>query len=332
MAILYTATRPADFEWSASYLTSYKITTNTSKIDSSYVTHGLDASDGSVLNARANHGEPSGNTLWFHFDFRYNSPNTPDDGSLLVIYDSLNKPVFYIDAVNGNLYAYVYGDATSASTNINNIRTSRMDYDISITVDGVNTTAKIYQRNQLIYEFSTPNAGTVEKPAYTIIQMSDIGYSGGTSISQMIWADENTRGMKMAEIPMDSLGIQTYSDWTGQVDNLFNNNDELYIISNNAPGNKFTSTLATFNGETVGYEIKTVRMSSRAWKSLDSTITNFKHITRVGTTDYDSLTLHATNDQTRNNFQTDFPVNPATTVGWTFGEVAVAEFGVKTEL
>lgn len=342
MAILYTATRSADLsstraDQPISYGTAK--TTNTTYIDPNYTKNTLYLSgNATALNATVRHGEPSGDTLWWHFTFSYTG-HPDDDGYWFIIRDVNDNDILYTDILNGGFTGYLYGDTTLTSTSFNSMRTTlngaKNEYDLALTVNSTETAVKVYQNDQLIISLTTPNTlGNVGKPNYTVLGMNDMAGTVYTkpSMSQLIWADENTRRMKLAELSMDTAGTQTHSDWTGTRTDLFDNNDDTFIFSDSGFSDKFTSTLAAFEGTQTGYDIQTVNLTSRAWMSVGSEITNFRHMTRVGSTDYDGSVSHVVSEDNRAAFQTNFSTNPATGLPWTYSEVAAAEFGVKIDI
>tara|TARA_R110000772_G_scaffold141883_1_gene251589 strand:- start:984 stop:1985 length:1002 start_codon:yes stop_codon:yes gene_type:complete len=333
MTIFNTSTRHADgFPSPATDLNSYLTTSiNETNFDSNYVTHCFrPTGDGAGIYYNIEHPAPSGDELWIHFNFKYNSPNTPDDGSLLVIYDSLNKPVFYIAVSNGNLYAYVYGEGSQSDLWNEMQGTPFKTIDIRLTTDGLITKAQLFIDTVLIKGLETPNVvPTVGKPTRTLFNVNDMSYDSDAYVSEIIIADEETRGMRLAEFSLTTPG--TYSQFDeGDLTTSFDNIENTFTRSNNAL-QKTSGTIGAYTGATINYEIKEVRINTRGWKTPNSSIGDFRHFIRTGGNDYENTTLHTISSETRGVYTSSFTTNPATLVDWTFSDLVGLESGLKTE-
>jgi len=334
MTIFRTATRPADFDTTPTTKglnESVSTTTDTSFVDPNYVTHSFRPfGDNVSIYGNFVHPEPSGNELWIHFNFRWQTGYNDDDGHFLYVYDSNGNLVFWIDVLNWNLTAYVYGES-SASQSWNEMRVASVSpMDIRLVVDGLVTKAALFINNTFIKEISTPNTvPTVGKPARTLFTISDMGDNKGLYVSEIIVADEETRGMRLAQFSLTTAG--TYSQFDeGDFSTSFDNNDGTGARSATAL-QKTSGVIGTYNGATTDYEIKDVIVKSRAWKTENSPIGDIRHFLRIGSTDYENSTLHAVSSDYRYTFNSSFTTNPATSSAWTFSDLVNLEAGLKTE-
>lgn len=339
MAFYYTATRPADFmKWSSvqNIKTGLYTGTSTSRLDPNYVTHAM-TSDVS-LTAEIQHGPAVGDSLWIHHNVRHTlqpSLRSEVDGYIWQARDVSGNLVAYLDLLNNQFYLHVYGESTT-SVNVSELNSFRdtptgtqIILDIRIDVDGLDTTATIWNNNTLLTSVSTPNVvPTVGKPTYTNFALFDTADYGIFSISEIIISDEETRGMRLAEFPISTPG--NYTDWTGNVSDLFDNEDATYVISD-TPGEKISGTIPAFLGTTLDYEVKAVSISSRAWKSLNSSVTNLKHFVRIGAVDYEFAETHATTTEEKKAYHSTLTLNPATTTAWTFSDLVNLEAGIKIQ-
>tara|TARA_R110000772_G_scaffold141883_1_gene251591 strand:- start:2522 stop:3553 length:1032 start_codon:yes stop_codon:yes gene_type:complete len=342
MAFFYTATRPADFmKWnSVTNLTEGLYAgTSTNYLDPNYVTHSM-SNAGSYQDANIIHGATVGDSLWIHHNvtcitttitsFRNNI-----DGYIWDARDVSGNLVARLDLIDNLFYLNVYGE-TSNSINVSDLNTFRtapngttLILDIRIDVDGLDTTATIWNNNTLLTSVSTPNVvPTVGKPTYTQFTLSDTNSDSRYSVSEIIISDEETRGMRLAEFPISTSG--NYTDWTGNVTDLFDNEDATYVISD-TPGEKISGTIPAFLGATVDYEVKAVSISSRAWKSLDSSVTDLKHFIRIGAVDYELAETHTTTTEEKRAYHSTSILNPATTTAWTFSDLVNLEAGIKIQ-
>jgi hypothetical protein len=334
MTIFNTSTRHADGNPAAYLDIDYNITTaiDANNFDSNYVTHSFyPTGDGDYIEYTVEHPQPAGDELWIHFNFKYGSTNGDDDGYLLYVYDANDNPVLWIDTSNSNLIAYVYGEATSSGQDWNAMKGSTWrTIDIRLTVDGLITKAQLFVNNVLQTGLETVNVvPTVGKPVKTVFNMTDMSGSSEGYISEIIIADEETRGMRLAEFSLTTAG--TYSQFdSGDLTTSFDNDDTTYTSSNTAL-QKTSGTIGAYSGSTTNYEIREVIVKSRGWKTPNSSINDFRHFVRIGGTDYENATLHTIDGDKKQSYNSGYTVNPATAVAWTFSDLVGLEAGLKTE-
>lgn len=157
MAILYTATRPSDTKWPAERLTSQNLEYNQGDyqyIDGSYVAHGIagNGDGGAAINAIVEHGETTGNTMWFHFELIVNTFIGRLDGIIHEMYDTNDNLLVRFDVSNDssfNTSVYGTGNASTPYYGVGKLNVP-LPFDMSVTVDGVDTIAKVYINGQLI--------------------------------------------------------------------------------------------------------------------------------------------------------------------------------------
>lgn len=333
MAILHTATRLADFYVVDSIVVSN--TTDTSTIDGSYITHGITGQTNGTANTELSitHAEPA-TDYWIHFN--WDMPNGIDggcDGWLFDVYDASNNKIFQLDALNGYFLSTVIGDTTDNSS-ITTYQVGTLGiietYDIKITVTASNIVAELYvdqvSQGTATVANTTSGFGKPVKIDFVYNDIVGLSLSAGT-VSEIILADEDTRGYRLAELSLASAG--NYSDFTGTLASQFDNNNNTILISNTA-GDRTSGTLSTYGGVTSGYEIVDVRISSLATKTETSGVTNLKHFARISSTDYDNTTAH-TLTSSACACQSSWPTNPNTSSAWTFGDLSTLELGIKVE-
>lgn len=149
------------------------------------------------------------------------------------------------------------------------------------------------------------------------------------NISQVIVADENTIGWKLATLSPDGNGAQTAwtNDYTAVDEFSYNSAD---FIETNSTSQTETYTCSNINATYSTYNVKAVAVAMRASNDSGSAVNDLQAVVRVSGTDYTSSNLSFTKDGTEQSKQNVWNTNPATSAAWTQSEVNALEVGVKS--
>lgn len=160
--------------------------------------------------------------------------------------------------------------------------------------------------------------------------------AGGTSTrrySQIIVADENTRGWKVQEAFV-ATGSQNFSGWTGDFSNV---DDVTFSVS------KFDSAFTNTVGNTVSYvtndctasaaamTVRAVVACGRAYLSPDAAPTGIAPGLSIGGTFYEGATVSLTNAMGDVPFQNIWHANPSNGSGWTQADVNALQVGARAK-
>lgn len=149
------------------------------------------------------------------------------------------------------------------------------------------------------------------------------------NVSQVIVADENTIGWKLATLPPDGNGAQTA--WTGDytaVDEFVYNPAD--FIETNTTNQTETVTVGDINVAFAAFNVKAVVVAARVTNDSGSAVNDLQAVVRVGGVDYVSSNLSVTKDGSDQARQNIWEVNPATSAAWTQAAVNGVEAGVKS--
>lgn len=150
---------------------------------------------------------------------------------------------------------------------------------------------------------------------------------GQTTFSEIIIADEDTRGMRLQRCEPTSNGANTA--WTG----VFSDVDETGITDSDLISSASANQIETYgcgdiHSSMSAFAVKAVAVSARARKGGTGP-QNLQAATRIGATNYFTSNLSALNTAFA-AVQGIWAVSPATGIAWTQAEVNAAEFGLKS--
>ena len=149
------------------------------------------------------------------------------------------------------------------------------------------------------------------------------------SISQVIVANEDTKGMKIATNSVDGDG--TTGDWTGDytaVDEFIYDNAD--YDETNSTSQVELRTVSDINAAYSTYNVKAVMVSDIISNDAGSAVTDAQHQLRTGGTTYSGANLSITKDGTDQSVTTVWETNPNTAASWSQAEVNALECGTKS--
>jgi hypothetical protein len=202
------------------------------------------------------------------------------------------------------------------------------DLDIHILVDGTTGIFRVYLDEALLLEFTGDTLG--DTASFGRIEFN--GFAGGTNemfVSQVIVADEDTRGWKLAT--HQATGAGTTTQWTEGAYTDIDESDynETDFIATNTNDHVDTFAAQNINAAYALYTVKGVAVGVAAAIDAAATPNDIQAVIRSGTTNYPSSSLGFTNDGSSQVKQAIYDDDPDTATTWTQSGVNAMEFGVK---
>jgi hypothetical protein len=322
MTILFAANSAAAFDYSQSLERS----TNSNFRDTT------NGAGGGVLGVPSNTGfaqRDLENPImegWLHGMFHLPTPIVASNRPFLVFYDQNGQTLFSILRNDQNTYAQIN---TGPSTTVNGPNgqfssAALIALDINFKLHATTGFIKIYASNILIASYSgnTEFFGSGGVAAFRIKEYSQ--YSTGW-FSEIIFADEDTRGMKVKTMFGDAVG--TDSGFTGTFSDV---SGSLLHQDTTALTTETADVITTFNlaaPPVPSTSIKGVFVSVRGSRGTTGPQA-INAALRTG-----GVTYHSANkplDAILKSRVFTFPTNPGTGLAWTTAELTALEAGVRS--
>jgi len=269
--------------------------------------------------------------FWIHLRLHQEDVEALD--SYIVIMNSdQTTPAYRIDmGASGNWSARRYKTAAWSASLVTSanpvVVNTAADIDIHIVRHLTTGSIDIYKDNVSVLSYS----GDTD----TDVTPELVKFSGLTtnaremSISQVIVANEDTKGMKIATNSVDGDG--TTGDWTGDytaVDEFIYDNAD--YDETNSTSQVELRTVSDINAAYSTYNVKAVMVSDIISNDAGSAVTDAQHQLRTGGTTYSGANLSITKDGTDQSVTTVWETNPNTAASWSQAEVNALECGTKS--
>lgn len=268
------------------------------------------------------------NDTFLHFQLQGNGIGSFSNSNITTAFrirDHLNRTLISVIRQHYANYSITVYDANGGSNAIagSGPLNSNQAWDIHVHHTDFVLEFKIYVQGVLM---ASHNYGT--NPA----GVTGIGYletatgirSGGTAyLSEVFVSDSSTVGGRLNMITPNNVG--NYSQWLGDVPTLVD--QELTTGLTTLSANQRTSLI--LNPYTKNEIISNMVVSSQNSKGVNAP-TKVRHFLRRANVDYDAPIAHDVGSLITAH-QTDYPLNPATSIPWVLGDVAITEFGFKSE-
>ena len=281
----------------------------------------------------------TGSEFWLHFRGYAPRPPTSQDNLMFTVYNENGDRIYDGNLTNAELDIDKYqsvGDATG-TVMVDNapgiaedvLHTIDIQFVISTSagevnyyVDGVlqGTSSTTDTDDSAVgYPY---NVGSVDFHSWDVTTGTN-----STHVSEIIIADEDTRGMRLVYLSPNGVGFNT--GWTGDHTDVDESvlNDLDFIEATGTGQNEtftFSDIAATFDGSTVTAVTVSMRASVNG-----SPVGNLQAIARPGVTNNFSANLPGLSASLLPT-QAIFATNPDTASAWTISEVEASEFGARS--
>lgn len=271
------------------------------------------------------HDAPASSSVWYHL--RYALALTDSllflvEGVCFTFRDANSNVLGSVDVANATLRANAIG-TTTASTGYQTLAMETpYSFDFQIVV-GATTTIRWYINGALIGE-RTVNSGVGFGVARSVsFNWNDT--SAGFSISEIICADEDTRGMRVRELRPKSFGI--FQEWDGSI-NALRDTDLATGISTDVANRRVSFGISNIEEIESGDVINRVVAQTYAQKG-ESGLSAFNHFFR-----YRDATTRDGADQSLSTigtyFREEFLTNPKTSLPWVPEDFRSLQTGVRS--
>jgi len=258
------------------------------------------------------------------------------DGNFVRFLDENDQEIFYINApVDNDIFYFRSYDGASTTDLVTDSTgfpwEQTVRFDIRIVLDAVSGVVEAYANGVLLGSAFSGNTNPRGSTGISGIQIRGDDYIGDQlRISAVMVADEPTLNIDYVQTKPTSAG--NYTAWTGAYTDVDENGytDSDYVVSYDTAGESITfgkaSIPAAFND--TDHDVVAVGVSTRAWKSVDTTNWNLETLVRSGTTDGagTSNALALTKQPYRHIYATD----PNTASAWTVTNADAAEIGLRS--
>lgn len=318
MSILRIVTNPADigaggYVWDTDETRAYDNT----RVDGAFRT-----GDEKVLSVP--HEAPSGTEVWYHWRHaQTENSNIFHDGNFVVVQDSNSNNLAALSVLNSELRLVVIGDTTT-ETGQQRIGTyTPYSMDLHVIVSST-ITARWYINGALYGEATVQN--TENRGVGRNITWAHTYNNADALTSEIIIADEDTRGMRVREMRPKSFGI--FQEWDGSIQAL-RDTDLATGISTDTADRRVSFGVTNIENVKAGDVVNRVVAQAYAQKGetgLSAFNFFFRH--RDGTvTDGSDQTLTVLGDY----FSEEYLTNPLTGLSWQPEDFASLQTGIQSK-
>ncbi|AWY09389.1 hypothetical protein vBRpoPV13_32 [Ruegeria phage vB_RpoP-V13] len=274
-------------------------------------------------------GDASETDLWIHYDIYGDNgamDGTNADGKYwFLLLDSAHA--FVCGVTNGNIYFFTSNNGGVSQSNQTTAfaapwTLTRITVDIHVEINNTgNDIMTVYHDGIQVGQVTIANATTGATKVLGMAWSND-DLDGNVYLSQVMVADEDTRGLKLCVMDANAAGDN--AAWTGDYTNIIND-DGTYISSATA-NQQEDWNLEAYPGPASPTGIR-VFQKSKATKGVTGP-TGVQHYLRISSTDYAGST-HA-NPSLANPIITEWATNPNTAGAWATADLASLIAGVKS--
>lgn len=242
---------------------------------------------------------------------------------IFYIRDSENRTLLRLRSYNGNTNAYyTFYDGNGSATNSGdggNVNVVRW-YDIKFEITPFLIAFEVYHNGVLVasHTYNSNPAGVTHVGKF-------VGADpyGTAMLSEMIVADSDTRSARLNMVTPQGIGF--YNQWLGNVATLADGNLNTGITTVGL--NQRSSVL--MQPYTNNEIISNVVVASQHLRGQNSP-SKVRHFLRASNIDYDDPVALDVGFSVEVG-QSDYPLNPATSLPWDLASLGIAEFGFKSE-
>lgn len=326
MAILFAGSKISDFSDSSGALTN----TDAANRDANWSESSIELDAGTDYLEISDIGSQV--DVWLHFLVREGSGGTQSDGTRVEFFDEgEGQQIMIIEGDNGEINLEYWNGASLTEVAPGFFLTSSLQtWDVHCKIDNSTGEFAIYRGGALLASFTgdtdlNSTSLTVERVRLSTGHNS----SQDNFFSEVILADEDTRGMRLKMLETSANGTNTA--WTGDQTDVNDESDGTFISSGTA-GQIETYAMANVAAAQADFETIALVVSSRARNDGGGAPQNIRHAIRQGGTNYfggSNLTL-TTAFLGGPNTQTVFTTDPDTAAAWNNTGLDSMEVGVDS--
>jgi len=296
----------------------------TAAYDSSYVPNSVEY----ATNVAGGFGWGTALTdVWIHMGFYVEGTGfqggTSTDGEWFRVIDTQGRTIAYADLLNGTL-TWGVSDNGSTFTAVATLtlpsNNTRTEIDVRVQVNsGGNNIASIYYDGILI---STQTRAWASATGIQHVALTNQDTNAVLHYSEVMVADEDTRGLRMSMMDPDAAG--TVEDWDGAYTDWQTRGDGL-VVSTPTAAERHHSNLAAYAGPASPTSVRGVFVQTHA-KAGATGPTQIDGSLRISTTNYDASDAKVPVDGGPTVFE--FTNDPATAIAWDTADFAALQAGL----
>jgi len=269
---------------------------------------------------------------WIHMDMYLPVTNTISaDGTWLRGISHENNLAFYCSVTNGAFTPRVYtaaGTFTDGASFFLPVGLNTIDFHYSD--DGTTALFEVYSNSALIGSASMASTSVGNRGGVQRLQLDNndlVGAHADGFISQIIWANESTVGLKMQEIAPNAVG--NYSTLSATITEVADDDGTTGWASATAT-DKQSYTILGYTAP-VGRQVHSVVPGFKMRVGATGP-QNIRPFLRISAVDYNGPADIGPFGPTKNGFVGHaWTLNPATGLAWTPAEVAAIEAGFEVK-
>ena len=273
------------------------------------------------------HAPSATGETWYHWRYHHND-NGPYGNDPVRIYNANGVLMVQFDLGSNGWFFDIFGDATVKSGNWPCGEDTVYTWDIKVEVDASEITVTFYVNGMQMLQRTASNISKGHgQPGSVFLLGGDYNpswdYSWG--MSELIIADEDTRGMRLRELKPTSFGV--YQDWDGNIASL-RDEDKSTGLSTNVADER--ASFGVTNLGSIAAEDTINRVIFQSWAQRGTSgLTGMNHFLRFGDGTLHDLGDH-TLDVTPAWYRDEMPLNPETGLDWVAEDFAGIQTGIRS--
>lgn len=302
-------------------------TADTTKFDTTYTDRAIKFSGNDFGAGGSLTWEDGHNEVWIHFDYWASGGGATTDGTPFWVFGDADK-IWEPQLTNDTWQSGVWNNSNSLSTtgtgvgnSLQAILHSLNTYDIRIAFNEAssgNIVVDWYENGTLKWQQSVA-IGTNRSTEIKGIAFEGL-YNENQWVSQLMVADEDTRGLKLCYMEPNAAG--NYAQWDGDDEDT-----DVTLrkgISTDTNGNRHSWNLQAWPGPASPTSFRV--FNQLQGNTGDTGPSQLDSFLRIASTDYDSgAVTHVANEK----LVYEWATNPNTAAAWAVADIASLEAGVE---
>lgn len=270
------------------------------------------------------HGTPSGDEVWYHFRHsQRRSDYSLSNHAFLIIRDENSNELARLKFDDSRVGVQAVGDTTVSSGYQSLAAFTPYSFDVHVTV-AATITARLYINGALYGEVVAANTAAKGVARSITWQGEETNYNA-SHFSELVIADEDTRGMRIREMRPKSFGI--FQEWDGSISAL-RDNDLATGISTDTALRRVSFGITNIENVQPGDVINRVVSQTFAQRG-ETGLSGFNHFFRHkngNVSDGATQTLSVLGEY----FLEEFPLNPDTSAAWQAADFGSLQTGIQS--